>query len=80
MAEVTRSFDGRIVERAITEDLSLERFHAQITSSHAGGDCPGTGFPQPKLSGPAGRPHPGSLLSVHYIFDKRHFFPLLSYN
>ena len=68
MAEVTHSFDGHDHRARHCRRPFAERVYAQTPSSHAGSDCPGTRFSQPQLSWLAGRPHPGSLLSVQLLY------------
>jgi mycobactin lysine-N-oxygenase len=45
MAEVTRSFDGRTIERAIAEDLSLTGFTPKLHLPMLAGIAQGPGFP-----------------------------------
>ncbi len=65
MTEITHSFDRRTIERAIVEDLSLIDFTPKLHLPMLAAIAQGPAYPQPQLPGPAGRPHPGSLLSVH---------------
>jgi hypothetical protein len=68
MAEVTHPFDGRTIERAIAEDLSLKGFTPKLHLPMLAAIAWDQVFPT-SIAWSAGRPHPGSLLSLRCCTD-----------